>query len=124
MEHAEYQKYLASRKWYEKRGAVKHRARGWCERCRARRMRAVHHLTYENVGNEPLEDLQAVCQPCHDFVHAQRGSDPAKGFVASFGTMRRGIAIASDVIFLSFFVLVSGFLLSFILLQLAPWWHS
>ena len=26
----------------------------------------VHHVTYENVGAEKLEDLRSVCRNCHD----------------------------------------------------------
>jgi len=29
----------------------------------------VHHLTYENIGNEPLEDLIAICRLCHKDQH-------------------------------------------------------
>lgn len=29
----------------------------------------VHHLTYENVGKENLEDLQALCKACHYLEH-------------------------------------------------------
>lgn len=31
----------------------------------------VHHLTYENVGKENLEDLQALCKDCHYREHNQ-----------------------------------------------------
>ena len=29
----------------------------------------VHHLTYENLGKEELEDLQALCKSCHKSEH-------------------------------------------------------
>lgn len=29
----------------------------------------VHHVTYKNVGNEPLKDLDPVCEPCHYRIH-------------------------------------------------------
>lgn len=29
----------------------------------------VHHLTYDNVGKENLEDLQALCKTCHYLEH-------------------------------------------------------
>ena len=31
----------------------------------------VHHLTYENIGKENLEDLQALCKDCHYQEHNQ-----------------------------------------------------
>jgi hypothetical protein len=32
----------------------------------------VHHLTYEYLGDEPLEDLEALCRPCHRSADAER----------------------------------------------------
>ena len=29
----------------------------------------IHHITYKNVGNEPLTDLVAVCGECHAKLH-------------------------------------------------------
>jgi hypothetical protein len=29
----------------------------------------VHHLTYERVGYEDLDDLVSVCEDCHETVH-------------------------------------------------------
>lgn len=60
-----YKQYLASREWAVRRERVRHRADGLCERCQLLPMVAVHHVTYEHIGNEPLEDLQAVWEPCH-----------------------------------------------------------
>ena len=63
----DYHKYLASREWSVKREAIKRRSKGMCERCDLFPMRDVHHLTYEHIYHEPLEDLQAICRPCHAF---------------------------------------------------------
>lgn len=73
-----YQAYLCSREWAEKRESVRIRSNGLCERCRALPMSAVHHLTYARKYDEDLADLQAICQPCHDFTHGKDGFDPAK----------------------------------------------
>jgi len=82
----DYQAYLASREWAVRKRAVRERADGQCERCRFlqpetgtvyfKPMYAVHHLTYAHIGNEPLEDLQAVCRECHDFLSAVADQDP------------------------------------------------
>jgi hypothetical protein len=74
----DYQQYLASREWALKREAVRKRAGNKCERCRAAKMDAVHHKTYANVGHEPLEDLQAICNPCHEFLSGKSNNDPCK----------------------------------------------
>jgi hypothetical protein len=29
----------------------------------------IHHLTYENIGNERDDELVAVCGPCHWLIH-------------------------------------------------------
>jgi hypothetical protein len=39
-------------------------------------MDAVHHVTYANVGHEPLDDLMAICDPCHAFLSAKSNVDP------------------------------------------------
>jgi hypothetical protein len=72
-----YKQYLASREWMLKREAVRHRSGNKCERCKTGPQDAVHHLTYERVGNELLEDLQAICDPCHKFLSAKSHFDPA-----------------------------------------------
>jgi hypothetical protein len=72
----DYPRYLASREWAQRKEAVRRRARGICERCDNGPMRSVHHLTYEHVGCEPLEDLLGVCNPCHNFLSAKSDFDP------------------------------------------------
>lgn len=77
MNREERERYMASREWALKREAVRRRSKDRCERCGQRPMDAVHHLTYEHFGDEPLEDLQAVCDPCHEFLSGKRNTDPA-----------------------------------------------
>jgi hypothetical protein len=62
-----YMAYLKSPEWATKRMAALARAGGNCERCAAP-AREVHHRTYERVGAERPEDLQALCAPCHRTV--------------------------------------------------------
>lgn len=73
-----YALYLCSREWNSKREAVKSRSQGICERCRHQPMDAVHHLTYIRKYDERLEDLQAICDPCHQFIHGKSDSDPKR----------------------------------------------
>jgi hypothetical protein len=65
----DYKSYLASPAWRDRRLGVIRRARGICERCRRWPIVNVHHLTYDRVGAEPLEDLLGVCIKCHDQLH-------------------------------------------------------
>lgn len=73
----EYQRYLCSREWSVIKEAAKARGGGYCERCRILESRHVHHLTYIRKYHEKLEDVQAVCEHCHAFIHAKSEFDPA-----------------------------------------------
>lgn len=42
---------------------------GMCQRCGRSTARHVHHLTYNNLGHEPLSDLMPVCGSCHQAIH-------------------------------------------------------
>lgn len=61
--------YYASREWGLLREAVRKRAGGLCESCKARPIYAVHHLTYIRLYCERLEDLQGLCNDCHKGKH-------------------------------------------------------
>jgi len=67
-----YHEYLLSSAWQSKRQLVIERANGMCERCQEERIVDVHHLTYDNVFDEPLEDLQGLCRKCHTKAHNQK----------------------------------------------------
>jgi hypothetical protein len=68
---AEYTKYLASDEWKNKRSRVMARDNKRCTEQRpgcTKQADEVHHLSYKNVGNEPMEDLTAVCHHCHELI--------------------------------------------------------
>lgn len=73
-----YAAYLCSREWAVKREEVRDRAHGKCERCQVLPMDACHHLTYKRKFEERIEDLQAICTPCHEFTHGKDDFDPAE----------------------------------------------
>ena len=65
-----YQEYLYSEEWRERRNAVMERD-GWkCVVC-GEEAQDVHHLTYERIFKEKLEDLIAVCRSCHSQLHSK-----------------------------------------------------
>lgn len=74
---SKYGRYLASREWGLLKEQVHKRAGGKCERCKNNKIDAVHHLTYERIYCERLDDLQAICTPCHEFTHGKSNVDPA-----------------------------------------------
>lgn len=69
-----YNAYLISNEWIDKRAQVLSRDRWKCQEKRhgcTTSATEVHHLTYKNVGNEPLEDLLSVCHHCHEMITAE-----------------------------------------------------
>jgi hypothetical protein len=73
--YVDYHTYILSAEWKLKRQEIIRRAKNICERCHNARVGDIHHLTYEHLGNEPLEDLQGLCKPCHMFISG-KGPDP------------------------------------------------
>jgi len=72
-----YQEYMASREWGKLVHTVRQRANGECERCYLGPHKHTHHLTYERLGAERLEDLVGVCDACHEYLHGRSDFDPA-----------------------------------------------
>jgi 5-methylcytosine-specific restriction endonuclease McrA len=61
-----YYAHLASPKWQALRDQVIKRDKGLCVDCKKPPRRPqVHHLTYERMGDEHLEDLVLLCNGCH-----------------------------------------------------------
>lgn len=74
---ARYHAYLKSPEWRAKRLMVLERAKHLCEGCLERRATQVHHETYEHAGHEFtggefLWELRAICDACHERLHAEK----------------------------------------------------
>jgi len=72
-----YQSYLKSSAWREKRKNALSKVDYKCEDCGAENIRLeVHHLNYNTIFNEDLQDLIVLCCDCHkarhNFVSEQR----------------------------------------------------
>ena len=64
-----YDQYIASSEWRDRVTLYKEAA-GWrCEQCQSERNLTGHHLHYLNIGNEPREDIEILCWPCHQGRH-------------------------------------------------------
>jgi len=70
-----YQKYIQSDKWKEKRERVI-KERKCCEQCGSTENLQVHHLTYKRLGNEDDRDLMLLCQNCHQHIHTDKNAIP------------------------------------------------
>ena len=63
-----YYMYLFSKEWKARRTLVLSRDNYKCTSC-GKKAHSIHHLTYKNIFNEPLEDLTSLCKSCHEKVH-------------------------------------------------------
>jgi len=71
----EKQKYIQSDKWKilkEKRLKIANRS---CEICKRKNNLQLHHITYERLGDEIIEDLIILCKKCHQQQHDIYGYD-------------------------------------------------
>jgi len=63
-----YRNHISSERWreirLEKLKSVDYR----CERCGDMAVQ-VHHKTYKSLGDESLDELEALCKDCHDEKH-------------------------------------------------------
>ena len=64
----EYVKYMNSEKWQIIRKKVIEKYNGVCFYC-LEKGTDVHHLNYDNFGDEPLSDLALLCRKCHKEEH-------------------------------------------------------
>lgn len=64
-----YDVYRKSRKWKDKTGKVLKRDNHTCKSCGEAPAQAVHHITYDNIYDEPLFELVSVCNSCHFKIH-------------------------------------------------------
>ncbi len=76
----EYNTYLTSMGWRQKRDAVLKRDQWVCQGCRQRRAAHVHHLTYQRLRHEMLFDLISVCEECHGAIHRREESKASDDF--------------------------------------------
>ncbi len=61
--------YLSSSKWKKIREEVFERDKKVCQVCKKETATEVHHLHYNNVFKEQIEDLIAICYTCHKEQH-------------------------------------------------------
>ena len=67
----EYSKYLHTKEWIARRDKIREK-RKVCEICGRDDRLQVHHLNYDNLGNEKDEDLMLLCETCHQYMHKDK----------------------------------------------------
>ena len=70
------QQYLKSPEWKALKSKVLNRDNYTCQSCNTNGISLeVHHITYQNFGNENLSDLVSLCRNCHQSIHDKHGYD-------------------------------------------------
>ena len=64
-----YNAYLASPAWKSKRELILKRDNHICQFCQTATATQIHHLSYDNLGNESEFELLSVCYSCHQIIH-------------------------------------------------------
>lgn len=68
-----YYSYIRSQEWKKKKWEFLARKFFWKCMCCAEKMTAyeveIHHLRYDNLWRERMNDLVAICRSCHDAIH-------------------------------------------------------
>lgn len=71
----EYQKYLNSKEWKEKRQKRLEIDGYKCACCGSAKSLNVHHTTYERLYGEEMDDLITLCKDCHKAIHERYGEN-------------------------------------------------
>lgn len=66
----DYNEYLGSPGWKQKRDYALQRAGYRCQLCNRQDHLEVHHRTYDRLGHEDPTDLTVLCRRCHGAFHA------------------------------------------------------
>jgi hypothetical protein len=64
-----YHDHLKSEKWKEKRRLVIQKQNNICQGCLNAEIDDIHHLSYDNLGDELLFQLIGLCRDCHKKTH-------------------------------------------------------
>ena|SRR3990167_460676 len=78
MTKTEYHQYLKSVDWMLKKHELisVYLKNDWpidCFSCHGTQGLQVHHLSYEDIGNESVSDLVFACDECHKRLHFENG---------------------------------------------------
>ena len=65
----EYGQYLQTEEWRQIRNKILERDGRLCRGCLVKIATCVHHLTYDNVGDELCFQLVSLCDDCHNKAH-------------------------------------------------------
>ena len=67
--------YMQSKEWRSIRNQVFTRDNHTCQSCGSQSSLNCHHIFYDRLGAENLEDLTTLCTTCHTALHKRLGYD-------------------------------------------------
>lgn len=67
----DYVGYLRTEVWKENREKRLRHDGYRCAFCGTAKNLQVHHITYENLGHEKMEDMLTLCRGCHERLHSK-----------------------------------------------------
>ena len=86
----EYDRYLETAHWQSFRklaleSQLKKLGKSRCESCPTDSNDLhVHHLTYERLGAERIEDVTIVCRECHEKIHLRDQQNYRRGYAPGY----------------------------------------
>ncbi len=69
---ARYNAVIRSKRWKLLKQARRNLTNNRCERCGRADYLELHHLHYQTLGNESLEDVELLCESCHEAADEER----------------------------------------------------
>lgn len=69
MTREEYKNYTYNSHWQQLRDEL-YKISNWCAACGTTLDVDIHHMTYERIGSENINDLVLLCRPHHFATHA------------------------------------------------------
>lgn len=76
--YTDYKTYINSPEWKKKRERAFKLLGRKCQKCGNTKKLEVHHLTYDNLYNESVSDVEIVYNTCHPVADYQRATE--KGY--------------------------------------------
>lgn len=73
----QWKQFYRSSDWGMIKNAIRRRSSGVCEYCEIRPMHTAHHRCYREPippREVDLDDLMAICEQCHDYLHREPGA--------------------------------------------------
>jgi len=63
--HMGYKKYIKSKDWANKSRFAKYKRDYKCQQCGRKGLLHTHHLNYDSLYHERLDDVKVLCEKCH-----------------------------------------------------------